>query len=138
MGELISLASSQVPYLQSRGVLPNDFKADATAFLLDDALSRSLPFMFWGSGTMTHWEADFYAKNLPVEQMNARWWQYVRDLQGVEPPAPARRRILRSRDQDAHQRHAGVLLQLRDRHRAEVPAPRPHRAQDPQATAASL
>ena len=88
MGELISLASSQVPYLQSRGVLPNDFKADATAFLLDDALSRSLPFMFWGSGTMTHWEADFYAKNLPVEQMNARWWQYVRDLQGVEPPAP--------------------------------------------------
>ena len=53
MGELISLASSQVPYLQSRGILPNDFKADATAFLLDDALSRSLPFMFWGSGTMT-------------------------------------------------------------------------------------
>ncbi|MDQ6765580.1 MAG: M2 family metallopeptidase [Verrucomicrobiota bacterium] len=86
MGELISLASSQVPYLQSRGILPNDFKADATAFLLDDALARSLPFMFWGSGTMTHWEADFYAKNLPVEQMNARWWQYVRDIQGVEPP----------------------------------------------------
>ena len=88
MGELISLASSQVPYLQSRGVLPNDFKADATAFLLDDALSRSLPFMFWGSGTMTHWEADFYAKGLPADQMNARWWQYVRDHQGVEPPAP--------------------------------------------------
>ena len=88
MGELISLASSQVPYLQSRGVLPADFKADATAFLLDDALSRSLPFMFWGSGTMTHWEADFYAKNLPADQLNARWWQYVRDLQGVEPPAP--------------------------------------------------
>ena len=88
MGELISLASSQVPYLQSRGVLPNDFKADATAFLLDDALSRSLPFMFWGSGTMTHWEADFYAKALPADQLNARWWQYVRDFQGVEPPAP--------------------------------------------------
>ncbi|CAA9268903.1 MAG: Dipeptidyl carboxypeptidase [uncultured Chthoniobacterales bacterium] len=88
MGELISLASSQVPYLQSRGVLPNDFKADATAFLLDDALSRSLPFMFWGSGTMTHWEADFYAKGLPADQLNARWWQYVRDHQGVEPPAP--------------------------------------------------
>jgi peptidyl-dipeptidase A len=88
MGELISLASSQVPYLQSRGVLPNDFKADATAFLLDDALSRSLPFMFWGSGTMTHWEADFYAKGLPDDQLNARWWLYVRDFQGVEPPAP--------------------------------------------------
>ena len=56
IGELISLASSQVPYLQSRGVLPADFKADATAFLLDDALARSIPFMFFASGTMTHWE----------------------------------------------------------------------------------
>ncbi len=43
--------------------------------------------MFWASGTMTHWEADVYAKNLPPDQWNARWWQYVRDLQGVEPPA---------------------------------------------------
>src|SRR6266404_5366978 len=41
MGELISLASSQVPYLQSRGVLPADFKADPTAFLLNDDLAQS-------------------------------------------------------------------------------------------------
>jgi len=88
IGELIALASSQVPYLQSKSVLPADFKADATAFLLDDALARSLPFMFWASGTMTHWEADVYSKDLPAEQWNARWWQYVRDLQGVEPPSP--------------------------------------------------
>jgi len=87
MGELISLASSQVPYLQAQGILPADFKADPTAFLLNDALASSLPFMFWASGTMTHWEADVYAKNLPTDQWNARWWQYVRDLQGVEPPA---------------------------------------------------
>jgi peptidyl-dipeptidase A len=87
MGELISLASSQVPYLQAQGVLPADFKADATAFLLNDALANSLPFMFWASGTMTHWESDVYARNLPTDQWNARWWQYVRDLQGVEPPA---------------------------------------------------
>jgi len=75
-------------YLQSRGLLPADFKADATAFLLDDALARSLPFMFWASGTMTHWEADVYSKNLPADQWNARWWQYVRDVQGIEPPSP--------------------------------------------------
>jgi peptidyl-dipeptidase A len=87
MGELISLASSQVPYLQAQGILPTDFKADATAFLLNDALASSLPFMFWASGTMTRWEADVYSKNLPPDQWNARWWQYVRDLQGVEPPA---------------------------------------------------
>jgi peptidyl-dipeptidase A len=87
MGELISLASSQVPYLQSLGVLPADFKADQTAFLLNDALVNCVPFIFWASGTMTHWEADVYTKNLPPDQWNARWWQYVRDFQGIEPPA---------------------------------------------------
>ena len=65
VGELISLASSQVPYLQSRGVLPHDFKADKTAFLLDDALARSVPFIYFSCGTMPHWEADIYAHNLP-------------------------------------------------------------------------
>lgn len=86
MGELISLAASQVPYLQSLNILPADYKADPVAFLLNDALASSVPFIFWSSGTMTHWEADVYAKNLTPEQWNARWWQYVRDYQGVEPP----------------------------------------------------
>ncbi|HKB88964.1 MAG TPA: M2 family metallopeptidase, partial [Opitutaceae bacterium] len=86
IGELIAMASSQVPYLQQQGVLPADFKANPTDFLLDDALARSIPFIFWSSGTMTHWEADVYAKNLSTDQWNARWWKYVRDLQGVEPP----------------------------------------------------
>ena len=88
IGELISLASSQVPYLQSKGVLPADFKADKTAFLLDDALRRSIPFIYFSCGVMPHWEADVYAKNLPADQWNARWWKYVSEFQGVEPPAP--------------------------------------------------
>ncbi len=87
IGELIALASSQVPYLQSRGILPTDFKADKTAFLLDDALARSIPFIFFASGTMTHWEADIYAHHLPPDQWNARWWKYVSDFQGIEPPS---------------------------------------------------
>jgi len=88
IGELISLASSQVPYLQSRGVLPLEFNSDKTAFLLDDALSRAIPFIYFSCGTMPHWEADIYAKNLPADQWNARWWKYVSDFQGVEPPDP--------------------------------------------------
>jgi peptidyl-dipeptidase A len=88
IGELISLASSQVPYLQSRGILPADFKADKTAFLLDDALARSIPFIYFSCGTMPHWEADIYAHNLPPDQWNARWWKYVSDMQGIEPPSP--------------------------------------------------
>ncbi len=87
IGELIALASRQVPYLQARHVLPEDFHADKTAFLLDDALARSIPFIFFASGTMTHWEADIYAHNLPADQWNARWWKYVGEIQGIEPPS---------------------------------------------------
>jgi peptidyl-dipeptidase A len=86
MGELIALASGQVPYLQSIGVLTPADKIDTTGELLDKALGEAVPFLFWSSGTMTHWEADVYAKNLPPDQWNARWWKYVRDMQGVEPP----------------------------------------------------
>jgi peptidyl-dipeptidase A len=86
MAELIAFASGQVPYLKSLQVLPDDFKPDETAFLLNDALANSVPFIFWASGTMTHWEADIYAKNLKPDQWNKRWWQYVREFQGVEPP----------------------------------------------------
>jgi hypothetical protein len=88
MGGLIALASSQVPYLQSRGVLPHEFNADKTAFLLDDALGRSVPFIYFSCGTMPHWEADIYAHNLPPDQWNARWRKYVSDFQGIEPPTP--------------------------------------------------
>ncbi len=87
MGELISLAASQVPYLQSIGMLPGDYKYDRDAFLLDNALTPSVPFIFWASGTMTHWEADVYGKELTPAQWNQRWWKYVREFQGVEAPA---------------------------------------------------
>ena len=88
VGELISLASSQVPYLQSRGILPADFKADTNALLLNTALAQAIPFIYFSCGTMPHWEADVFAKNLPADQWNARWWKYVGDFQGVEPPSP--------------------------------------------------
>lgn len=86
-GELTALASGMAPYLKQLGILPADFKVDENAFLLNNALVPGVPFIFWASGVMAHWEADVYAKNLPADQWNARWWQYVRDFQGVEPPA---------------------------------------------------
>ena len=87
IGELIALASSQAPYLKSLGILPAGYQPDEQAFLLNDALSGGgIPFMFWSSGVMAHWEADIYANNLPATEWNRRWWQYVRDFQGVEPP----------------------------------------------------
>ena len=48
----------------------------------------NIPFMFWASGVMTHWEADLYAHGCRRTEWNARWWRYVGDYQGVEPPAP--------------------------------------------------
>jgi peptidyl-dipeptidase A len=85
-GELIAFAASQAPYLKAAGVLPPDFKVDEQAFLLAQSLGTGVPFIYWSSGVMTHWEADIYARNLPPDQWNARWWRYVRDFQGIEPP----------------------------------------------------
>ena len=88
VGELVALATRQIPYLKATGVLPADYKVDDMQVLLNDALEVAIPFMFWACGTMPEWEADFYAKGMPADQMNARWWKQVRDLQGVEPPSP--------------------------------------------------
>ena len=88
MGELIAMATRQIPYLKSVGVLPANYKVDEMQVLLNDALEVAIPFMFWSCGTMPEWEAEFYGKNMPADQMNARWWQLVHDLQGVEPPSP--------------------------------------------------
>ncbi len=88
MAELVSLATRQVPYLKATGVLPADYKADEMKVLLAEALETAVPFMYWGSGTMTEWEAAFYAGKLPADQLNAKWWALVKEKQGVEPPSP--------------------------------------------------
>ena len=61
---------------------------EAATKAIDDALAHSVPFIFWSSGTMAHWEADVYAKKLSPAQWNARWWEYVKKFQGVESPSP--------------------------------------------------
>lgn len=81
------VASRQTLYLQSLGLLPKGGKSDDIRVLLHDALA-TVPFMFWDSGVMTHWEADLYAHELPPDQWNRRWWEYVARFQGIEPPAP--------------------------------------------------
>ena len=87
MAGIGELAARQTPYLESLGLLPPARKGDDITPLLGSALAN-IPFVFWASGTMTHWEADLYAHELPPDQWNARWWQYVAEFQGVDPPAP--------------------------------------------------
>lgn len=88
MGELIALASMQEPYLRAQGLLPpgRSSKDEQIRHLLRDALD-SVPFLYWASGVMTHWEADVYGQGLPPDQWNARWWKYVAEYQGIEPPS---------------------------------------------------
>jgi peptidyl-dipeptidase A len=88
IAELAGNACFQAPYLRRLGLLPADAAPDPIAFLLNDALNSTLPLLAFGAGTMTHWEADFYAGNLPEDQWNARWWQYACKFQGIEPPEP--------------------------------------------------
>ncbi len=88
IGELIAFATRQVPYMKGSGVLPKDYKADEMKVLLNDALEVAIPFMFWACGTMPEWEAEFYAKGMPEDKMNAEWWRIVGQLQGVKPPSP--------------------------------------------------
>lgn len=85
-GELIALATRQIPYLKAVGVLPQDYQADEMKVLLNDALEVAVPFIFWSCGTMPEWEARFYGKGMKAEAMNAEWWKLVSELQGVEPP----------------------------------------------------
>jgi peptidyl-dipeptidase A len=88
IGDLISIASGQEPYLRAVGILPRKAKIDRKKWLLNEALEEAVPFIPWSAGTMSFWERDLYERDLPPEQFNQRWWEYVARFQGVEPPAP--------------------------------------------------
>lgn len=87
IGELISLAASQQSYLRDVGVAKESI--DPIRWLLNDAMT-SVPLLAWAAGTMSHFEHDLYDGDLPAEELNERWWQYVQWYQGVDPPSPRR------------------------------------------------
>ena len=37
---------------------------------------------------MSHFEHELYEKNLSKDQYNAKWWEIVKEYQGIEPPGP--------------------------------------------------
>ncbi len=88
VGELISIAVRQPPYLRQIGILPAARKIDQTQWLLGEALDSSVVFIPWSAGVMTHFEHDFYERKLPPGQFNARWWELVAQYQNIVPPAP--------------------------------------------------
>lgn len=87
IGEQISIAAWQVPYLREVGLLGKDQKVDQMQWLLNEALTETIAFLPWAAGTITHFEHDLYEENLPPSEWNQRWWDYKAKYQGIAPPA---------------------------------------------------
>ena len=84
-GTMMGLASMQQPFLEGRGLIPQGVKSDTMGKLLQEALNY-IVHIPWGAGTMTHFEYDLYSKNIPADQFNKDWWDYVKKYQGIIPP----------------------------------------------------
>ena len=87
IGSMMGLASAQRRFLVGRGLVPAAAKVDTMRQLLQEALNYVV-FVPWSAGTMTHFEHELYARSLPPDQWNRRWWELVQRYQGVVPPAP--------------------------------------------------
>jgi len=86
IGTMLGVASQQKDFLIAKGMIAADTKTDEVQTLLKEALD-AVVFLPFAAGTMTHFERDLYSGNLPKDQYNARWWHYVKNIQGVAPPA---------------------------------------------------
>ncbi len=85
MAETLATPTKQVPYLRELGSIPPDTRFDETEWLLNSALD-DVVFIPWAAGVMAAWEQDFYEGDLPADQLNKRWWEYVAKYQGIAPP----------------------------------------------------
>ncbi len=85
VGSLLGLASMQKPFLAAKGLVEEGAEVDEIQALLAEALD-SIVFIPFSAGTMTHFEHDLYAADLPKDEYNARWWKYVEQFQGITPP----------------------------------------------------
>ncbi len=87
IGSQIGLASLQKPFLLQMNLVGKDAKTDSMQVLLKEALNYVVAIP-WSAGVMTEFEHALYAGNLPKDQYNGRWWQLVKQYQGIVPPAP--------------------------------------------------
>lgn len=86
IGTMMGLAAMQKPYLVGRGLVAEDAQVDSVQSLLKEALN-SVVFMFFSCGTMSHFEKALYVDNIPADQFNQKWWEYVKQYQGIVPPS---------------------------------------------------
>ena len=89
VGSLMGLAAMQPRFAATVGLGDEDAGPDPVQALLKEALNYVV-FIPFSAGTMTEWEHDLYAEELPVDRWNARWWDLAHDYQGIVPPTEER------------------------------------------------
>lgn len=87
IGTMIGLAAMQPRFIEAVGLSAGGKKPDPIQALHQEALFY-IVFAPFSSGTMMHFEQELYAKELPKDQWNRRWWELVAKYQGVVPPSP--------------------------------------------------
>ncbi|GAB4145128.1 MAG: M2 family metallopeptidase [Bacteroidia bacterium] len=85
LGTMFGMAALQKPFLVGLGLVDPATKVDSIQNLLKEAL-RYVVALNWQAGTMSEFEYELYAKNLPADQYNKRWWEIVQREQGIVPP----------------------------------------------------
>ncbi len=85
IGSLIGLASLQKPFLMQYGLVDEEAETDKIQALLNEALNY-IVFIPWSAGVMTEFEHELYAKDLPQDQYNQKWWELKSKYQGIVPP----------------------------------------------------
>lgn len=86
LGSMMGMAAMQKPYLAGRGLIRPDTKTDSIQVLLKEALNFVV-FIPFAAGTMSEFENALYGANLPENEFNKKWWELVKQYQGIVPPA---------------------------------------------------
>lgn len=86
IGSMMGLAAMQKPFLEHLKLIPEGTQTDQMQKLLKEALNYVV-FIPWSAGVMTDYEYQLYAKNLPEDQFNAKWWELKKQYQGIVPPS---------------------------------------------------
>src|SRR5688500_19408869 len=85
MGSMMGMAAMQKPYLIDRELVHSNAQTDSIRSLLKEGLQHVV-FIPFSAGVMSEFEKALYADNLPADQFNQKWWELVKQYQGVIPP----------------------------------------------------
>jgi peptidyl-dipeptidase A len=86
LGSMMGLAAMQKPFAAGLGLVDGNSKTDSMKQLLKDAL-HYVVFIPWSAGTMSVFEKELYVNNISPDQFNKRWWEIVKQYQGIVPPS---------------------------------------------------